>query len=195
MENSTSKRRYFPGGLQKDLVFQVVPLTFFVYWLFSFIPVIGSALYLLVLVPLSAKRHIALKKSRNTHSIYLWYLTVIAIGFLSVWGFIGHLFLADSIASQIGWATGSPFQTELAFYSLGIGVAGLVAVWLRGHLITGLLITKVIFWYGAAYTHILDAAENNNFSPLNIGTPLINDILLPTVLGVLLYLTIRRESG
>ncbi len=180
-------------GWQK-LILHVVPFTFFVYWLFSFIPFVGGVLYLLVLVPLSAQRHILLKKSDRPTAIYLWYLSVMAIGFLSLRGFVGHMFMSDSVASQIGWATGSPFQTELAFYSLGIGIAGLLTVWLKGHMITGLVITKVVFWYGAAYVHIHDAVVNANFSALNIGAPLVNDMLLPTVLAILLYYTLRSES-
>lgn len=180
-------------GWQK-LVLHVIPFTFFIFWLFSFIPLVGEALYLLVLVPLSAKRHIALKVSTDPHSVYLWYLTIVAIGFVSFRGFIGHMFMSDSIAGQIGWATGSPFQTELAFYSLGIGIAGLLTVWIKGQMITGLVITKVIFWYGAAYVHIEDAIVNQNYSSLNIGTPLVNDILLPTVFLIFLFCTLKSDT-
>ncbi|MDA8596920.1 hypothetical protein N9L26_01140 [Candidatus Pacebacteria bacterium] len=178
----------------KDLIFHVLPFTFFVYWLFSFIPFVGGALYLLLLVPLSAKRHIALTDNTNHARVYLWYLTVVVIGFAGIWSFIGHFFMSDYVARQIGWATGSPFQIELAFYTLGSAVAALLAVWLRGHIITALVVSKAIFWYGAAYVHLQDAILHSNYSPLNIGTPLINDILFPTVLLTLLFYSLKNES-
>ena len=39
---------------------------------------------------------------------------------------IAHTFFADQTARQIGWATGSPFQFEVAMANLGIGVCGLL---------------------------------------------------------------------
>lgn len=167
--------------------------TFFFYWVCSFIPVVGTLVYGLVFVPLSARLHTQQKHIQNKterFSIYLLYFTVIIIGFGGLWSFIGHTLLADSIAQQIGWATGSPFQTELAFYTLGSAVAGLMALWLRGHMITALVISKSIFWYGAAYVHIYDAVVNRNYSAYNIGTPLFADIIYPTVLLVLLLATV-----
>lgn len=142
---------------------------------------------MLVLLPLSARFHMHGLETAARARLLLLYYTVILIGFGGCWSFIGHTVLADKIASGIGWQIDSPFQTELAFYTLGSGVAGLLAIWLRGHLITALVISKSIFWYGAAYVHIYDALMNANYSPLNIGTPLIGDIVYPTLLLVLLW--------
>ena len=152
---------------------------------------------MLVLVPLSAKRHIKLKDISGRpekYKVYLWYLTVVSIGFGGLWGFIGHTFMADTVAEGIGWTTGSPFQTELAFYILGSAVAGLTAIWIKGHMITATVITKSIFWFGAALVHIKEAVVSQNYSPLNIGAPLVNDIVLPFVFLVLLYLVIKKSS-
>jgi hypothetical protein len=185
-----------PFSYWKALFLQVIPSTFFVYWLFSLIPYFGTLTYILVLVPLSARRHVDIKGVKEHISkliVYLRYFTVISIGFGGLWSFIGHTFMADTIAESIGWATGSPFQTELAFYTLGSAIAGLLAVWLRGHIITALIISKSIFWYGAAYVHIKDAVINQNYSPLNIGVPLVGDIILPTVFLILLLKVLRIE--
>lgn len=180
----------------KDLILRVIPSTFFVYWLFSLIPYFGTVAYMIVLVPLAAHRHIRLKDIKekvDAVNVYLWYFTVIAIGFGGIWSFIGHTFMADTVATQIGWAVGSPFQIELAFYTLGSAVAALFAVWIKGHMITALIISKSIFWYGAGYVHIQDALVNQNYSPLNIGTPLIADIIYPTILLILLYISLKAE--
>ena len=171
------------------VVFQLLPFTFFVLWVFSFIPLLGSLVYMLVLVPLSVRRHIELNgiegREKRAH-LYLWYYTVILIGFAGMWSFFGHFFLSDMVAERIGWATGSPFQIELAFYTLGSAVAGIMAIWLRGHMITALVVSKAIFWYGAAYVHIMDAIFHANFAPYNVGAVLIGDIVYPTVLLFLL---------
>ncbi len=176
----------------RPVLLYTMPTTFFAFWLFSLVPFVGGFLYMLVLVPLSLRHHLKSgDPAQWAHNLLLYY-TVIMIGFGSCWSFIGHIFLADQIAAGIGWPTGSPFQTELAFYTLGSGVAGLMAVWLRGHLITALVISKSIFWYGAAYVHIADALMNQNYSPLNIGTPLIGDLIYPTLLLALLFRCLRR---
>lgn len=172
-----------------EILWRFLPQTFFVFWLFSFIPLLGGLIYMLVFVPLSlmlATMAPSISDDRQFTQRLLVYYTVILIGFGGVWSFVGHIFLADSIAAEIGWEIGSPFQTELAFYTLGTAVAALLAVWIRGHLITGLVISKSIFWYGAAYVHIEDAIVNQNYAPLNIGAPLIGDLVYPTLLLSLL---------
>jgi hypothetical protein len=179
-----------------DLVLHVIPLTFFFYWLCSLIPFAGTLFYVLVLVPLSANRHIKLKATSQRlekFSIYLWYYVVITIGFSGIWGFIGHTIMADTVAAGIGWPQGSPFQTELAFYTLGSSVAGLMAIWLRGHMITALVVTKSVFLYGAALVHIQDALVNKNYEPLNIGAPLVGDVVIPTLLLVLLIPVLKNQ--
>jgi hypothetical protein len=177
--------------LWKRVVFNFIPFTFFILWLFSFIPLLGSIVYFLVLVPLSARRHIKTKQvegKKNKGYIYLWYLTVILIGFGGLWGFVGHFFLSDMVAENIGWKTGSPFQIELAFYILGSAIAGILAIWLRGQMIVALVISKSIFWYGAAYVHLQDAFINANYAPYNVGSVLIGDIIYPTLLLYLMFI-------
>lgn len=182
--------RSFPE-LWKRVVFNLTPFTFFILWIFSFIPLLGSLFYFLVLVPLSARRHIQLKniESRQHKAyIHLWYLTVIIIGFGGLWSFVGHFFMSNMVAEQIGWAAGSQFQIVLAFYTLGMAVAGILAIWLRNQMIIALVISKSIFWYGAAYVHILDALTNANFGPYNVGSVLIGDIVFPTLFLYLLFI-------
>jgi len=156
-----------------------LPLSFFAFWLFGFIPLVGGLVYMLAMVPLSIHLHrpkTTLGDPQYFARKLLLHLTVILIGFGGTWSFIGYTFLAEMVAAKIGWAT-SPFQTELAFYTLGSGVAGLLAIWIRGHLITAVVITKSIFWYGAAYVHIRDAFIHQNFAPYNVGAPLLGDLI------------------
>ncbi len=180
-----------------EVLWRFLPQTFFWYWLFSFIPLAGGFLYMLVLVPMSAnldKQTAAFSGRSERASALLVYYTVILIGFGGIWSFVGHTFLADQVATQIGWQTGSPFQTELAFYTLGSGIAALLAIWIRGHLITALVISKSVFWFGAAFVHIQEAITHQNFSPLNIGAPLLGDLVYPSFMLVLLAKSLRHSG-
>lgn len=173
-----------------NVVTRALVRTFLFMWLASFIPVVGTLIYLIGFTAVAAWVHIKKTNTRTRQeraAIYVWYLTVITIEFGGNWGFIGHTFLAGQVAQHIGWLPDSQFQTELAFYHLGLGIAGLLAVWIKDNLITGLIIAEFIFWHGAAYVHIKDAIVLQNYSPLNIGGPLIGDIVIPTILLWLLY--------
>lgn len=178
-----------PFDRWSEVLLRFLPHTFFVYWLFTFIPIAGGLLYMMILVPLSFRLNSKTADRGNKQRIasgLLVYYTVILIGFGSIWSFIGHTLLADYVAAQIGWQTGSPFQTELSFYTLGTGIAALLAIWIRDHLITALVISKSVFWYGATYVHIHDAITTQNFSPLNVGAHLLGDLVYPTLLLTLL---------
>lgn len=187
-----------PFARWPEVVFRCLPQTFLAYWLFSLVPAVGGLIYMLCLVPLSASLGPVTGRPRDRRGYaerLLVFLTVILIGFGGLWSCIGHTLLADEVAARIGWQAGSPFQTELAFFALGSGIAGLLAVWLRGHFITALVISKSVFWYGAALVHVLDTVARQNYAPLNIGAPLIGDLIFPTLLLFLLYEANRDGGG
>lgn len=179
----------------KSILLRFITHTWFIFWLTSLVPFVGTLLYGLVFIPLSAQKHIKEKKIENKidkMSVFLWYYVVILIGFGGLWSFVGHTFLAEIVANGIGWST-SPFQTELAFYTLGSSIAGFLAIWLRGHVVTALVVTKSIFWLGAAYTHILDAIVNQNYSQMNVGAVLVGDIIYPAILLTLLLYVLNNN--
>ena len=82
-----------------ELAWRFLPHTFFVYWLFSFIPLFGGLIYMLVVVPLvfwlnsPGPRH----RTIIAATLLRWYV-VILIGFGGLWSFIGHTLLAQQIA-------------------------------------------------------------------------------------------------
>ena len=171
------------------LLWHGLPLSFFGFWLTSFVPFIGGFAYTLILIPLSIFVYFQthdVKSSRERAEVALLFFTVILIGFGGVWSFVGHVFMAEFVASNIGWET-SPFQTELAFATLGLSVVALMAIRVRDNLISAIVIAKSVFWYGAAYVHLLDAIAYENFAPYNIGAPLIGDIIYPSLLLWLLW--------
>ena len=81
-----------------------------------------------ILPLLLATAHILLDKSANTKTrrieVFFLYLFAIAVGANGVSAFFGHFFLSDLVAQSIGWETGSPFQLEMGFANLTLGVLG-----------------------------------------------------------------------
>jgi hypothetical protein len=179
-----------------DLVLHILPLTFFIYWLFSLIPY-GTLIYLTGFTFIASQRYIRSKDvitTREKLNIILWYFVIIICGVSILRNFIGHFFLSDAVADSIGWATGSQFQIELAFYHLGVSLAGLIAIWLRNNLVIGLAIIKIVFGLGAAYVHLKDIIFANNFSPGNTGSILLGDILIPGIFIALLILIYKEKQ-
>jgi hypothetical protein len=82
---------------------------------------------------------------------------------------------------------------ELGFASIGIGLVGFLSFWNQAYWFP-FIIMKVIFGWGAGFTHILHMVQHNNFSPSNSGLIVYWDFLFPVVL-IILYLVIKREKS
>ena len=81
--------------------------------------------------------------------------------------FIGHVFLSDVVAESIGWETGNPFQLEMGFANLGIGVLGMGAVSRRDGFREATVIAATVLGVGATLVHLLDIAATGNLAPGN----------------------------
>ncbi len=147
---------------------------------------------------LGAALHLVFSKKPRTRNrvieVFLLYLLVIQVGVASIWGFMGHAFMADYIAAYIGWPAGSPFQFEVAVANLSYGILGMLCARYRGSFWAATIIAFSVFYLGAAYGHIVDIVQNANFAPGNAGAPLYLDVVLPVVL-ISLFAVYRRTSG
>lgn len=103
------------------------------------------------------------------------------IGFSGFTNFIAHTAFADEVAASIGWAAGSPFQTEVAGANLGIGLIGFLGFWRRSFWLPYIL-AKAAFMWTAGATHIVDIVENGNMAINNAGPMLWWDLLMPLAL-------------
>ena len=128
--------------------------------------------------------------------IFLISFLVISVGFGSIWAFIGHFFLSAQVAASIGWAPGSPFQSEVAFANLAIGVLGVLCYWIRDNFWTATVISSSIFLLGDAYVHIVNMIQYSNYASGNSGLVLYMDIIGPIILIVLLiaYKSMGRNT-
>jgi uncharacterized membrane protein YphA (DoxX/SURF4 family) len=187
-----------PTRLLGGLLFavQLVGVSFLIRW------AVGGNVFWSVL-PVLAVGHAwtegATGDARRLVDLVLLYLLVLGVGVGSFYGFTGHFFMSDSVAASVGWATGSPFQRELAFYHLGFGISGLLALWLRDGFWLAIGLTSSIFLYGAGWVHLTDFLVHGNAAPRNWGFGVaFGNVVVPTVMMSLLALRVRlrhREAS
>jgi hypothetical protein len=101
-----------------------------------------------------------------------------AIGINNLINFVFHVFFGDVAAKFIGW-NNSPFQAEVGFVSLGVGVAGVIAFKASLPFRFATLIPPWAFSLGAAGGHIYQMIVAHHFSPGNVGLVLPIDVLMP----------------
>jgi hypothetical protein len=135
-----------------------------------------------------------LRKKRIVE-IFLLSFLVISVGLGSIWAFIGHFFLPYTVSASIGWSP-SPFELEVGFANLAIGVLGILCLWIRGNFWTATVISSSIFLLGAAYGHIINMMQYANYAPGNAGAVLYMDIFGPAILILLLltYKAMEKEA-
>jgi hypothetical protein len=119
-------------------------------------------------------------------SLYLLYTLVVGVGIGGLFGAMGHLFTPDKVAEELGWATGSPFQTEVGLFDLAFGVLGICCIWFRQQWWLAVTVGWTVFAVGAGVNHVrLMSGEQGG--ALNAGS-VIPDLVVPALLIVLLVL-------
>jgi len=146
---------------------------------------------------LLATAHMLLDRQTRTTAqrieLFIVYLLAISVGANGLGGAFGHLFLSDLIAEGVGWPTGSPFQLEMGFANLLIGVLGIMAINRRDGFRTATIIATTILGLGATSVHIMDIAATGNLAPGNTIQNLGN-LLDPVLLIGLTWLASRNAD-
>jgi hypothetical protein len=124
--------------------------------------------------------------------VFMLYMLAVGVAGSGIGGFFAHAFLADEVADSIGWPTGSPFQLEVAFANLALGILGILAMNRRDGFRDATVIAVTIFAVGATITHVTDIVETGNLAAGNTVQNAAN-ILRAAVL-VWLLLAIRRSA-
>ncbi|MGB5846130.1 MAG: DUF6790 family protein [Anaerolineales bacterium] len=130
------------------------------------------------------------ERKLETFLIFLFALGVAGSG---IGGFFGHLFLSDQVAEAVGWPAGSPFQLEMGFANLVIGVLGIIAVGRRDGFREATVIAVTILGVGATIVHILDIINTGNLAPGNTIQNFSN-LVRPTLLIGFLIAARRAEA-
>jgi hypothetical protein len=142
-----------------------------------------------------ATAHMLLDRQARTTArrieLFIVYLLAISVGANGLGGAFGHLFLSDLIAEGVGWPKGSPFQLEMGFANLLVGVLGLMAINRRDGFRTAAILATTILGVGATIVHIVDIAATGNLSP---GNTIINlgNLLDPALLIGLTWMASRK---
>jgi hypothetical protein len=140
-----------------------------------------------ILTIISTIIHILIEKTPFAETLLL-YTLIICVGVSGILGFYYHAFKADWTAKYIGWATGNPFQFEIAVANLGTGICGILCIWFHDGFWLATIIAYSVFSLGAAYGHIVEIKKAKNYAPGNAGPVLYYDIIVPIVL-ICLFIT------
>ena len=118
----------------------------------------------------------------------LRWMLFLGMGWSILGGFVMHTVFAKGVAKSIGWETNG-FQYEVAFASLGVGLAGIYAssvddpsAWIVASLAGGLFLLL------AGFNHIVEIVREKNYAPGNTAI-LISDLGVPISLLALLLAT------
>ena len=112
------------------------------------------------------------------------------LGMIYVWYF--HAFASQFVAPTIGWKP-SPFEWELAWSELGMGVIAALSLWRGYDMRLAATLVTAIFLFGAAAQHIHEMLAMHNYPPGNAGAILwFGDLALP--IFTLLLAFISRDA-
>lgn len=125
---------------------------------------------------------------------YLIFYFALGVAGSGISNFFSHFFMSEIVAVSIGWAPGSPFQLEVAFTNLSIGIIGLLAVGRRDGFREAAVIAATVFSVGATIVHFIDIIGTGNLAPGNSLQNIAN-IIKPVMLIVLLLGLRRMEKN
>ena len=125
--------------------------------------------------------------------VFMLYMLAVGVAGSGIGGFFAHAFLADEVADSIGWPAGNPFQLEVAFANLALGILGILAMNRRDGFREATVIAVTIFAGGATITHVIDLVDTGNLAAGNTVQNAAN-VLRPAVL-IWLLLAIRRAPS
>jgi hypothetical protein len=151
-----------------------------------------------ILPLLLAVGHLGLdKSSRNRErklEIFLLYLFGVGVAGSGIGGFFGHFFISDSVAESIGWPTGNPFQLEVGFANLAVGILGIFAMDRRDGFREATVIAVTVLGVGATIVHARDIIETGNLAPGNT-LQNVGNLLKPALLIGFLAASRRAEHS
>ena len=121
-------------------------------------------------------------------------LFLVGVGGGGVSAFIANVLISDPAARSIGWGPGSPFQLQVGFANLAIGLLGAVAAERRDGFRDATVVAATIFSIGAAVVHLMEAATRGTLTPINALLHLAG-LVLPALLIWFLIKVRRTEEA
>ncbi|HUU66699.1 MAG TPA: DUF6790 family protein [Methyloceanibacter sp.] len=121
----------------------------------------------------------------------LRYVFIFPLGLADLWAFVGHVIFPERAAEAIGWEV-SPFQFEVGYANLGIGLASLYAAFTGFYPRVAVAIAASCLLIGAGIGHVHDIVAYDNLTQRNAGPILVSDFLTPMAVLALLLVAARR---
>jgi len=129
--------------------------------------------------------------SRWSEASLIW-IAFWVLGVGGVYGFIAHIAFGSFIAEQIGWPN-SPFQNEVAYANLTIGILGFTSFWYRKReYLLAAMVAYMSWFFADGIGHIVSLVTADNMAPSNSGSILYTDLLTPILVFILLLIS-RNE--
>lgn len=85
-------------------------------------------------------------------STLLLHQFAVSHGIIAVGGFIINVLYPKRTAAQLGWPSG-PFQVKYGFAQVGLGVMGVLSIFLHGNFWAGTLVTLYVYGVSGLWTH------------------------------------------
>lgn len=150
---------------------------------------------LIVVALFVAAARVAREKARrvpvNVADVYWQEQLFYSVGISFVYGGLIHAFFQQLASSDIGW-TPSPFEYELGFAEVGLGIVALLSRFRSFDMRLAVTIVFAVFSFAAAAQHIYFIVCCGNMHPGNAGIVLwVNDIALPLFLAFLAWRSAR----
>jgi 4-amino-4-deoxy-L-arabinose transferase-like glycosyltransferase len=148
--------------------------------------VVAMRVFIISVLPLIiAAVHVTLDKGTRSRErrleLFLLYLFGVGVAGSGISGFFGHFYISDLVAESIGWPTGNPFQLEMAFANLTVGILGIVAMGRRDGFREATVVAVTVLGVGATVVHIMDMIQTGNLAPGNT-LQNVSNLLKPALL-------------
>ena len=151
---------------------------------FSVLPLLLAALY--------ARLSPEVQGRLGKIEVYLIYMFFLGVGASGLSGFFGHVFTPDVVAESIDWAKGSPFQQEMGFANLAVGILGFVSAGRRDGFREATVLAVAVLGVGTSVVHVIDIVESSNLAPGN-SVQIVGNLLKPALLIPLLLMSRAAE--
>ncbi|WP_147470750.1 DUF6790 family protein [Legionella jordanis] len=150
-------------------------------------------LMMLILAILLIMINLLLAKHPSFAEICFRWLSLLALGFTSIYAFGMHAFFPAMTAHQIGWKT-SPFQFEVAMANLAFGITAILAFKASFGFRLAMVIGSSCWLWGNALGHVAQMLIHDNYSIGNTGSWFWMDIIVPLLLIFCLFYTDHNVS-
>ena len=115
--------------------------------------------------------------------VFLLHQFAVTSGLIGVLGFYINVIKADETAKKLNWP-GGPFQGKYGFSQLGVGVMGVLTIFIHGSFWIGALVTLYIYGISGLWSHVAQM-KRTKVNAIDIWN-LILDVIYHAVLTILL---------